>query len=422
MAGPAPTPPTSSTTPGSPTSSSTTNPVLFNPFDPAVRADPYPSYRTLREVEPVHRSSIGLVVLTRYDDVSRALRETVFSRDLETNATPGPFIGRRRQLRNAPRGRSMLVLDPPDHTRLRRLVQAAFTPRAIDRLRPRIQQLVDAALDRAADTGGTELVGDLAFPVPFQVISDLLAMPTERAEELRSWSQALTQGLEPACTEEQLAAADVAARSMGGYVQDVIADRRRHLGDDVLSGLIAVEEGGDALTTDELVATVLLLYVAGHETTVNLIGNGVLALLRHPDQLARWRADPTLDAHAVDELLRFDGPVQLTVRVPLEPVRFDDVEVEAGTPVMAVLGAANHDPAEFDRPDDLDLGRPNASRHLAFGGGIHYCLGAALARAEAQIAIGTLIRRFPHVELAADPEWRDRLTIRGVSRLELAVA
>ena len=237
--------------------------------------------------------------------------------------------------------------------------------------------------------------------MPFQVISDLLAMPTERAEELRSWSQALTQGLEPACTEEQLAAADVAARSMGGYVQDVIADRRRHLGDDVLSGLIAVEEEGDALTTDELVATVLLLYVAGHETTVNLIGNGVLALLRHPDQLARWRADPTLDAHAVDELLRFDGPVQLTVRVPLEPVRFDDVEVEAGTPVMAVLGAANHDPAEFDRPDDLDLGRPNASRHLAFGGGIHYCLGASLARAEAQIAIGTLIRRFPHVELAA---------------------
>ena len=247
-------------------------------------------------------------------------------------------------------------------------------------------------------------------------------MPTERAEELRSWSQALTQGLEPACTEEQLAAADVAARSMGGYVHDVIDDRRRHLGDDVLSGLIAVEEGGDALSTDELVATVLLLYVAGHETTVNLIGNGVLALLRHPDQLARWRADPTLDAHAVDELLRFDGPVQLTVRVPLEPVRFDDVEVEAGTPVMAVLGAANHDPAEFDRPDDLDLGRANASRHLAFGGGIHYCLGAALARAEAQIAIGTLIRRFPHVELAAEPEWRDRLTIRGVSRLELAVA
>ena len=397
-------------------------PVLFNPFDPAVRANPYPSYRTLREVEPIHRSAIGLVVLTRYDDVSRALRESVFSRDLETNAAPGPFIGRRRQLRNAPRARSMLVLDPPDHTRLRRLVQAAFTPRAIDRLRPRIQELVDAVLDRAADAGGTELVGELAFPVPFQVISDLLAMPTERADELRSWSQALTQGLEPACTEEQLAAADDAARSMGGYLWEVIADRRRHLGDDVLSGLIAVEEEGDALTTDELVATVLLLYVAGHETTVNLIGNGVLALLRHPDQLARWQADPALDAHAVDELLRFDGPVQLTVRVPLEPVRFDEVEVEAGTPIMAVLGAANHDPAEFDGPDDLDLGRPNASRHLAFGGGIHYCLGAALARAEAQIAIGTLIRRFPRLELAAEPEWRDRLTIRGVSRMELSLA
>jgi cytochrome P450 len=176
------------------------------------------------------------------------------------------------------------------------------------------------------------------------------------------------------------------------------------------------------LSTDELVATVLLLYVAGHETTVNLIGNGVLALLRHPDQLARWRDDPTLDEAAVDELLRFDGPVQLTVRVPLAEVRFDDVVVERGAPVLAVLGAANHDPSVFAQPDELDLRRPNAARHLAFGGGIHYCLGAALARAEAQIAIGTLIRRFPHLELAAEPEWRDRLTIRGVSRLELAVA
>jgi cytochrome P450 len=397
-------------------------PVLFNPFDPAVRADPYPSYRALRELDPVHRSSIGLFVLTRYEDVSRALREPVFSRDLETNATPGPFVGRRRQLHDTPRDRSMLSTDPPDHTRLRRLVQAAFTPRAIDRLRPRIQELVDRSLDRAAEAGRTELVGDLAFPVPFQVISDLLAMPTERAVELRAWSQALTQGLEPACTEEQLASADEAGGAMATYLRGVIAERRRHLGDDVLSGLIAVEEEGDVLSTDELVATVLLLYVAGHETTVNLIGNGVLALLRHPDQLARWRSDPSLDAAAVDELLRFDGPVQLTVRVPLETVRFDDVEVAAGTPIMAVVGAANHDPAAFTAPDDLDLGRPNAARHLAFGGGIHYCLGAALARAEAQIAIGTLIRRFPRLELAAEPAWRDRLTIRGVSRLELAVA
>jgi cytochrome P450 len=397
-------------------------PVLFNPFDPAVRADPYPSYRTLREAEPVHLSSIGLVVLTRYDDVARSLREPVFSRDLETNAARGPFVGRRQQLRNSPRARSLLNLDPPDHTRLRRLVQAAFTPRAIDRLRPRIQELVGAVLDRAAEAGRTELVGDLAFPVPFQVISQLLAMPTERAAELRDWSQALTQGLEPACTDEQLAAANEAAGSMGGYLRGVIADRRQRLGDDVLSDLIAAEQEGDVLSTDELVATVLLLYVAGHETTVNLIGNGVLALLRHPDQLARWRDDPTLDAAAVDELLRFDGPVQLTVRVPLAEVRFDDVVVERGAPVLAVLGAANHDPSVFAQPDELDLRRPNAARHLAFGGGIHYCLGAALARAEAQIAIGTLIRRFPHLELAAEPEWRDRLTIRGVSRLELAVA
>ena len=399
--------------------------LLFNPFDAAFRADPYPFYRRLRTEEPVHVSPLGMVVLSRYDDITRTLREPQFSRDTEKNATPGPLVARASRLRRRRRAKTMLVTDPPDHTRLRRLVQAAFTPRAIERLRPRIGQLVDAVLDRAAEAGEMELVSELAFPVPFQVISDLLDMPTERAAELREWSQALTQALEPGCTDEQEEAAEQAAAAMGGYLTEIIDDRRRHPGDDVLSGLIAAEEAGDKLSTDELIATVLLLYVAGHETTVNLIGNGVLTLLRYPSALTRWRDEPGLDANAVDELLRFDGPVQLTVRVPMERVRYlhggDAVDVEPGTPVLSLLGAGNHDPEVFDNPDALVLDRPNAARHLAFGGGIHYCLGASLARAEAQIAIGRLIRRFPQIELLSEPLWRDRLTIRGVSELQLSV-
>jgi cytochrome P450 len=261
--------------------------------------------------------------------------------------------------------------------------------------------------------------------VPFQVISDLLDMPTERAAELREWSQALTQSLEPGCTDEQEEVAEQAAVAMGAYLTAIIDDRRRRPGDDVLSGLIAAEEAGDKLSTDELIATVLLLYVAGHETTVNLIGNGVLALLRNRNALARWRDAPALDANAVDELLRYDGPVQLTVRVPTERVRYEHggevVDLEPGTPVLSLLGAGNHDPEVFDDSDELVLDRPNAARHLAFGGGIHYCLGASLARAEAQIAISRLIRRFPELELVKEPLWRDRLTIRGVSELSLSV-
>jgi cytochrome P450 len=326
----------------------------------------------------------------------------------------------RRRIESGAGAKSILNLDPPDHTRLRRLLSLAFTPSAIERLRPRIQQLVDGILDRAADRGSMELVDELAFPVPFQVISDLLGMPTEREAEIREWSQALTAALEPTADEAVLADADVAIGHLGTYLDEVIADRRRHPGDDLLSQLLVVEEAGDRLSHAELRSFVVLLYVAGHETTVNLIGNGVLALLRHPDELRRWRDDPALDATAIDELLRFDGPVQQTVRIPIQPVHYGEVEVAPGTTVMTVLGAANHDQAMFDDPEVLRLDRPNAGRHLAFAAGIHYCLGASLAKLEASIAIGSVIRRFPDVALAGEPHWRDRLTIRGVDHLPLS--
>lgn len=403
-----------------------TSALLYNPLDPAFRADPYPFYDELRQHEPAHVTPFGLVVITRYDDVARTLRSNDFSRDIETNGRilDDPVSKRRRE-RSTRGAKTILNLDPPDHTRLRRLVSKAFTPSAIEALRGRIEQLVDDVLDRAADRGEMELVDELAFPVPFQVISDMLAIPADRADEMREWSQLLTAALEPTTTLETLDAADEAIGKMRPYLHDVIEQRRRDLGDDVLSALLVAEEEGDRLSAEELLSFVVLLYVAGHETTVNLIGNGMLALLRHPDQLDRWRHDPSLDANAIDELLRFDGPVQHTVRVAMTPVTYGEgeqqVTVEPHQSVLCVLGAANHDPTVFDDPHTLRLDRHNANRHLAFAAGIHYCLGASLARLEATVAIGRLIRRFDSIELRGEPTFRDRLTIRGVDKMPLTL-
>jgi cytochrome P450 len=397
--------------------------LLFNPFDPAFRANPYPFYDVLREQAPVYQTPFETIVLSRYEDVAHTLRSNDFSRDIDKNANPptNPALIRRRTSRGENGGASILNLDPPDHTRLRRLVSQAFTPSMIEQLRPRIQRLVDDVLDVAQERGSLELIDELAFPVPFQVISEMLAMPTERSVELRQWSQWLTASLEPTANDEDLDRAEDALSQIIPYLISVIDDRRKHLGTDMLSTLIQVEESGDRMSNQELIAFVLLLYVAGHETTVNLIGNGALALLKNPDQIALWRSSPKIAAVAVDELLRFDGPVQLTVRVPMVPVRYGDVTVEPGTVVMAVLGAANHDPSMFANPHELHLDRPNASRHLAFAAGIHYCLGSALAKLEAQVAIGSLITRFPNLAISGEPGWRDRLTIRGVDHLPLAV-
>jgi len=404
-----------------------TSALLYNPLDPVFRADPYPFYDELRLHEPAHVTPFGLVVITRYDDVARTLRSNDFSRDIETNGRVlDDPVSRRRRERSARGAKTILNLDPPDHTRLRRLVSKAFTPSAIEALRGRIESLVDDVLDTAAERGEMELVDELAFPVPFQVISDMLAIPADRADEMREWSQLLTAALEPTTTLETLDAADEAIGKMRPYLHDVIEHRRRNLGDDVLSALLVAEEAGDRLSADELLSFVVLLYVAGHETTVNLIGNGMLALLRHPDELHRWRNDPSLDATAIDELLRFDGPVQHTVRVAMTPVTYGEgdqqVTVEPHQSVLCVLGAANHDPSVFDDPHTLRLDRPNAGRHLAFAAGIHYCLGASLARLEATVAIGRLIRRFDSIELHSEPTFRDRLTIRGVDRMHLSVA
>lgn len=398
----------------------------FDPSDPAFRADPYPFYDELRRHDPVHRTPFDTIVLTRYEDVAWTLRSNDFSRDVEANGNePIDELGKAKRARRQSRSgsKSILNLDPPDHTRLRRLVSKAFTPTAIERLRPRIQHLVDDVLDRAASRGGFELVDELAFPIPFQVISDLLDMPTDRADELRDWSQIITFALEPTSTLDDLDRVDAAFAELIPYLIDVVESRRRSSGDDLLSALLAVEDQGDTLTMPELMSFVVLLYIAGHETTVNLIGNSVNALLKSPEQLAAWHADPSIGPRAVDECLRFDGPVQQTVRVPMVPVTYHGhdgpIVVEPGTIVTTVLGAADHDPAMFDDPHALRLDRPNANRHVAFAAGIHYCLGASLARLEAEIAVGSLVARFPSMKSVGEITWRDRLTIRGVDRLAL---
>jgi cytochrome P450 len=403
-------------------------PVFFNPLEPGYAEDPYPHLALLRERDPVHHSPLGMWVLFRYDDVFAVLRDASMSVEDE-NITVGD-MARREQLEaisreegGDPGGRdhAILNIDPPDHTRLRKLVAQGFTPRTIERLRPRVQQLVDETLDRVEGSASWDLVPELAFPLPFQVISEMLGMPESDRDQIRDWSHTLTRTLDPVIDEEELRAAVRASVAMNAYLTDVIEWKRAKPGDDVLTTLLEAEADGDRLSAVELRAQLVLLFIAGHETTVNLIGNGTLALLRNPDQLERWRRDPTLDANAVDELLRYDSPVQMSRRITLQDIEIDGQAIESGSFIMTSLASANRDPAHWgDDADRLDLGRDGAGQHLGFGSGVHYCLGASLARLEAQVAIGTLIRRFPDLELAGDPVPNGRITLRGLDSLPLA--
>jgi cytochrome P450 len=399
--------------------------VGFNPFDPSFAEDPYPHWQLLREHAPVHQTAIGFWVLTRYDDVLRFVRDPALSVE-DRNARPGPLEELAREVLGDDRpddgAHAMLNLDAPDHTRLRKLVSKAFTPRVIEQLRPRIQHIVDEALDRVEPAGEMELVGDLAFPLPFAVISEMLGMPEADSAQLREWSGTLVRSLEPLVDPDLIRAIADVGNLMHDFTADAIAWKRRQPGDDLLSALIAAEEGGDVLSDEELIDQVMLLYIAGHETTVNLIGNGMLALLRQRTQLDRLQADPSLDANAIEELLRYDPPVQMTRRITLHDVEVGGHVIEAGTFVVCVIASANRDRIKWgDDAEALDITREDAHNHLAFGGGIHYCLGAALARLEGRIAIATLVRRFPRLELAGEPTMNGRINLRGVERLPLTI-
>jgi cytochrome P450 len=402
---------------------------VFNPFDPEFAANPYPVLAHFREHDPVHETPIGLWMLFRHDHVLRVLRDPTLSvEDGNAELPPALHNAEREALIGERSGgtRSMLSLDPPDHHRLRRLVAKVFTPRMVEELRPRAQQLFEDLVRDAQtrDPHALDIIGDVAFPLPFSVISDMLGMPEGQDRlQLRTWSGDLVKNLDPIVSDEEFVTALAAGDAMTAYVRDVFTWKREHPADDLLTALLAAEDEGDRLTEQELVDQVLLLFVAGHETTVNLIGNGMLALMRNRAELERLAGDPALDVNAIDELLRYDGPVQATRRVTLVDVEIGSRTIPAHSFVLTSLGSANRDPAHFGpTADTLDLGRTNAADHVAFGGGFHHCLGAALARLEGQVAVGGLVRRFPAIELTGEPlTYNGRVVLRGLTALPVSL-
>ena len=404
--------------------SQTLPPPLFDPFAPGFTDDPYPQYAAVRGGAPAGRHPIGFFLLTRYEDVSWLLRAAMSVED--RNITDRQLIELREQLYGdevtRPRGLSMLDRDPPDHARLRRLVSKAFTPRAVEALRPRITGLVDEMLDAAERQGRVDLVDALAFPLPFAVIAEMLGTPPSDHERIRQLSGTVVRSLEPVNDPDMAAAITAADAELTQIAAEMIAWKRANPADDLLTALINAEDDGDVLDDDELIAQTLLLYIAGHETTVNLIAGGTLALLRHPAQLALLRENPGLTGNAVEELLRYDSPVQATRRVTLEPVAFSGVTIPAGSFVMALLGSANRDEGYWG-PDaaELRLGRENARQHVSFGAGPHHCLGASLARLEASIALARLAVRFPELALDGDVTWNGRINLRGPARLPVSL-
>lgn len=391
-----------------------------DPFGPHMIGDPYPTYARLLEESPFYWEPRGTWIVMRYPDVQRVLRDPRFGRQsfggsVERVFGPGPVTESFK--------RWILFMNPPDHTRIRSLVSKAFTPRATERLRASIQQVVDELIAPMAARGSFDLVAELAYPLPVVVICELLGIPEEDRNRFQAWSSTLAESLDAFTVSrpEIVERSNEAARGLTEYFSELVAKRRSEPRDDLLSEMIAVEEQGNRLSEEELLATSVLLFFAGHETTVNVIGTGVRNLLLHPDQLARLRANPGLIQSAVEELLRFDGPVQRTGRtVASGAVELTGATIPEGAPVVAFLAAANRDPAQFPDPDRLDVARTD-NQHLAFGAGIHYCVGASLARVEAQIAIDTLLRRFPTLTLQEQaPTWRETAIIRGLTSLPLS--
>src|SRR6202165_2289157 len=394
---------------------------LFNPLSPEFIRDPYPHYERLRTTDPMHLTAFGAFVASRHAEASFVLRDKRFGKDYveRSKRRYGPQIMEEPVFRSM--SHWMLQQDPPDHTRLRGLVVKAFTARRVEDMRPRIQRIVDETLDRIIPLGKMDLIEDFAFRLPVTIICDMLGIPEEHRELFYTGSRDSGRILEPVpLSPEEIKQGNAANAMTTMYFQHLFELRRKSPGDDLTTQLVQAEEDGSKLCNEELTANIILLFGAGHETTVNLIGNGLLALHRNPDQLALLKANPALITNAIEEFLRYDSSVQLTGRVALEDI--DDLggkRIPKGESVLCLLGSANRDPAFYPgRPDRLDITRPNV-RPLSFGGGIHFCLGAQLARIEAEIAIATLLRRFPDLRLedAENPEWRPTFVLRGLKRL-----
>ena len=379
----------------------------FNPISAQMRVDPYGFYERIRTRDPVHRTRIiDGWLLTRYRDVDAVLRNHV------------AFSNRTQELDE--RLESLLDSDPPDHTRLRGLVSKAFTPAAVGNLRPRIERLVGRLLDSVAGQEHFDLIGKFAYPLPITVIAEMLGVPPEDMDRFEEWSNGIALSVEPILTAKQVKYIRSNTVALQDYFEEIIELRRHKPQDDMISALIAAEEEGEKLTHRELINTLTLLLVAGNETTRNLIGNGTLALLRHPEQMQRLRDHPEMLDSAVQEFLRYDAPVQLDGRLCTSPIEVGGREIRPGHIVISAIGAANRDPEAFPDPDRLDIGRQHTS-HLSFGRGIHYCLGAPLAVMEAKIAFSALLQRYTSMRLAAEPRARKQAVLRGPEQVWVEV-
>jgi len=407
------------------------NLVLRIMLSPEGRADPYPLYRELREIEPVHRSGMGPAwFLTRYEDCRAMLRDNRFGKS-EPGSDEGmaaffSSVGPVAEETAMTQRRSMLSLNPPDHTRLRGLVSRGFTPKRINDLRPAIESMTDQVIehlvDQAAVNGGeVEVLSTLGFPLPVKVIGELVGVPAADRDRFRPLVRTVAAALEPGTTPEMFRASMEAAAELQDYFRHLIAVRTDEPQDDLTSALIASREDDDRLTEDEMIATLILIFAAGFETTTNLIGNGLLTLLQHPDQLARLRANPSLLHVAVEEVLRFQSPVQADGRRALEPASVAGHAVDEGDWVITFLGAANRDPLVWEDPERFDL-RERDTPIMSFASGIHYCLGASLARLEGEVVFGKLLEAFASIELAEEPTWRNTLILRGLEELKVRLA
>jgi cytochrome P450 len=401
---------------------------MFNFFLPEFRQNPYPFYKRLRESDPVHWGISfepgidGMWHIARYSDILQILRDQRFTHqappDNSAGATSPDFIDP-LQLYFSLSRQSLLFADPPAHTRLRALVSRAFTPRMIEGLRPRVEATASALLQAAQERGRLDVVNEYALPLTITIIAEMLGVPPEGWAQLTSWAGVLIRAVDCKQSPDIYASAAQVAMEIYAYFTELLARRRQALGPDLLSQLLVAHDQEDRLSEAELIVTATTLLIAGHETTVNLIGNGTYALLRHPEQLTLLRQRPDLMPSAIEEFLRFEASSQMASRYATEDMQVGGTTIQRGQIVNLLLGSGNRDPEAFSNPDHLNITRKE-NRHLAFGMGIHYCLGAPLARLEAQTAIGLLLQNFPGLRLLdARPQWRDTIGFRGLQRLDV---
>jgi cytochrome P450 len=392
--------------------------IKFNPFLPEFHTDPYPIYHRLRSEEPIHRSFIGVWVFTRYADVRAVLRDPRFS------SAPIPkqikekeqHVGQFDAIAQSS-DKWLVFLEPPDHTRLRGLASKAYSAGVVERMRPQIQKIVDELIGKVRNTGFMDIVSDLAYLLPTIVLARILGVPDEDHCQLRRWSNNLGSIFEPLMSLESYGHLNQVAVEFTDYFRSLITERKKRPKEDLISDLLVVRDRGELIGEDEVLYICMALCTGGERNTVNLIGNGILALLRHPDQMEKLKQEPGILPSAVEELMRYDSSAQMIARVATEGVKIGDQTIRAGEHVYLCLGAANRDPAQFRDPDKLDITRSD-NHHLALGGGIHYCIGATQTRGQVQIAIKTLVQQLPNLKLHTDKlEWRENFAVRGLKAL-----